>query len=189
MLTLAEIAYAARGLLLLARFDVRGFEYFDRSIQGFWRSFQVAVLVAPIHALAIGTYLPELEPKAPWQQILLAVICLYVIAWFLYPVVTYEICRATGKMEDYVGYIAVYNWLGFAVAFLQFLVLIPAVVGLWPPQTSASISHFMFYALLPFAWFIARHGLAIAAMPAVGLVFIDFILTDVIAATLAYFVK
>src|SRR5262245_7482637 len=48
MLTLAEIGPAIFGTWRLAHFDPDGLRYFDRSIRGFWRSFRVAVLVAPL---------------------------------------------------------------------------------------------------------------------------------------------
>ena len=43
-----QIARGIRGALLLARFDARGMEYFDLSVEGFWDSFFGAVLAAPI---------------------------------------------------------------------------------------------------------------------------------------------
>ena len=189
MLTLAEIAYAIRGLSLLARLDARGFEYFDRSIAGFWRSFQVAVLVAPIHALAISVYLPLAKPTAPWQQIMFAVIFLYVIGWLLYPVIALEICRVFNKSAEYIGYIAVYNWLNLLSAGALLLILLLALLGIWTAETSSWIAELVYYALLVLAWFVARNSLRIEWLPAVGLVFVDYVLTKIQVSTLVFMVK
>lgn len=189
MLTLTEIVYAVRGLSLLARFDARGFEYFDRSIQGFWRSFQVAVLVAPIHAISLGVALPSIEPTASWQRILIVVICLYIVGWFIYPVIVFEICRVLKKETGYVGYIAVYNWLALVAAFADLVITTPEVLGVWTAETSASIGRLAYIALLVLACFVARHSLRIAWSLAFGFVFIDFLVNLILAYSLLVMVK
>ncbi|MGH6932966.1 MAG: hypothetical protein ACREEE_11100 [Dongiaceae bacterium] len=189
MLTLAEIVYAIRGLSLLVRFDARGFEYFDRSIAGFWRSFQVAVLVAPIHAILLVTFLPLIEPTASWQQILSAFVGLYIIGWFLYPVVAFEICRLFNKSEEYVGYIVVYNWLALITSFAHLLISVPIFLGVWATDTGGLIGELLYYALLVLAWFVARNSLRIEWLPAVGLVFVDYVLTEILNATLVFMMK
>jgi hypothetical protein len=189
MLTLTEIVYAIRGLSLLVRFDARGFEYFDRSIHGFWRSFQVAVLVAPVHALALLAYLPLIEPTAPWHRTLFTVIGLYIIGWFIYPVIVFEICRMFRKQEEYVSYIAVYNWLSLVAAFAHLLILMPVFLGLWSAQASGYLGEVVYYALLVVAWFVVRNGLRIEWLPAIGFVFLDYMLSEILNGALITMLK
>ena len=49
MPTVVEFVYVLRGLSRLVQFDIGGLGYFDRSIEGFWRSFRVALLIAPLY--------------------------------------------------------------------------------------------------------------------------------------------
>jgi len=46
-----EMMYALYGAYRLARFDAGGMRYFDASIDGFWRSFFAAVLIAPFYLI------------------------------------------------------------------------------------------------------------------------------------------
>ena len=50
-----EIAYAFYGAWRLAHLDASGLKYFDTSLDGFWKSFFAAVLVAPAYALIVVT--------------------------------------------------------------------------------------------------------------------------------------
>src|SRR5215475_13559901 len=108
MTMIVEVAYVFRGLRRPIQFDARGLEYFDRSIAGFWRSFRVALLVAPFFAIIIPYNLELIQPTASWQHIMLTEILIYIIMWTLYPTVAYEICRLLGREADYPGYIVVY---------------------------------------------------------------------------------
>jgi hypothetical protein len=189
MLTLTEIVYAVRGLSLLARFDARGLEYFDRSIQGFWRSFQVAVLVAPVHAFVLGTVLPSFEPTVSWQQILIIVIVFYIINWFIYPVVAFEICRILKKEAEYVGFIAVYNWLALLGAAADLVITTPEALGVWDSRASTGIGYLVYIALLALSWFVARHSLRIAGSLALGFVFIGFAIDIILVHFMAAMLK
>ena len=57
MLSLAEIGPALYGAWRLAHFDPDGMRYFDRSIAGFWRSFRVALLGAPLWIIILAVNL------------------------------------------------------------------------------------------------------------------------------------
>ena len=48
-----QVMYALYGAYRLARFDAAGMRYFETSIEGFWRSFFAAVIVAPPYALLL----------------------------------------------------------------------------------------------------------------------------------------
>ena len=48
MLTIPEIVRSVYGVWRLARFDAIGMEWLDRTDEGFWRSFRVAILLLPV---------------------------------------------------------------------------------------------------------------------------------------------
>ena len=49
-----EVASSLYGAWRLACLDESGMGYFNISVEGFWRSFFAAVLLAPVYMLAIG---------------------------------------------------------------------------------------------------------------------------------------
>ena len=73
----AEIQRSVQAAWLLARGDTRGMALFDLSLEGFWKSFAAALLVAPAYAIVLldqysvigwpehvaGTYSPRRSPS------------------------------------------------------------------------------------------------------------------------------
>ena len=64
MQLLIDLVRAVKGLGRLFRFDASYAGYFDKSIQGTWRSFFAMMLVAPLVALGLPEDLSEDFPKA-----------------------------------------------------------------------------------------------------------------------------
>jgi hypothetical protein len=174
MPTFLEITRAAAGLWRLAHFDASGFGYFDRSIAGFWRSFRVAFLVAPIEGWLFVTQLQGLGLSAGWGRTLVVAILAYIVGWFLFPVAAYEICRRIDRDAEYPGYIAVYNWSQAGGSALKLVAAVPAVLGLISLDASLTLSWLVFLAYL---WFIARHSLKVEGLVAGGFVLLDFVLS------------
>lgn len=177
MLPFVEIGYAVRGLWRLLQFDPSGLEYFDRSIAGFWRSFRVALLVAPFYALLIPYKLEMIRPTVGWQQIILVQILTYVVAWFLYPAVAYELCRWMRRDAEYPGYIVIYNWSATILVTADVLVWFPTFAGIAAPDTSAALGALIYHAFYIYLWFLTRAALKTDSLSAIGLVFVDYVLT------------
>jgi hypothetical protein len=177
MPTLLEIARALAGLWRLAHLDASGFDYFDRTIGGFWRSFRVAFLVAPIQAWLFVTQLQDLGLTGGWARILIVATLTYIVGWFLFPAVAYEICRRIDRNAEYPGYIAVYNWSAIGGSALDLLAAIPAMLGLISLDVSLTLSWFAYFVYLAYLWYIARHTLKVEGPVAGGFVLLDFVLT------------
>ena len=98
MLSLAEIGPALYGAWRLAHFDPDGMRYFDRSIAGFWRSFQVALLGAPLWIIILGVNLAQMHIGGGWTRVVIAETIGYVIAWVAYPLAAFYLTRfSTGS--------------------------------------------------------------------------------------------
>src|SRR5262249_41199097 len=177
MTMILEVAYVLRGLRRLIQFDASGLAYFDRSIAGFWRSFRVALLIAPFFAIIIPYNLELIQPTASWQHVMLTEILVYIISWTLYPTAAYEICRLLSREADYPGYIVVYNWSSIILVGAEVLVWIPTLAGMTSAETSRSLEFIIYHVYLVYLWFIARSALRIQPTSAVGMVFADYILT------------
>jgi len=179
---IVEFVYVLRGLGRLVRFDVDGLGYFDRSIEGFWRSFRVMLLIAPLYAIIIPLELELIKPTAGWPHVMITEILAYIVSWLLYPLVAYEICRLIGRETEYPGYIAVYNWSKMLIVTAQVVVWLPTLMGITAAETSNGLYHFVYYVFLIYLWFIARAALRIDSFGAVGMVFVGYVLTLVLSA-------
>ena len=174
MPTLLEITRAVAGLWRLAQFDTSGLDYFDRSIAGFWRSFRVAFLVAPIEGWLFVMQIQQTGLAVSWGRTLAVEILVYIVGWFLFPVAAYEICRRIDRDAEYPGYIAVYNWSAVGGAALHLVAAVPAMLGLVSIDASLTLSWLVY---LVYLWFIAKHSLKVEGPVAAGFVFLDFVLS------------
>ncbi len=176
-----EFVYVLRGLRRLVQFDIGGLGYFDRSIEGFWRSFRVALLIAPFSAIIILYELELIKPTVGWQHIMLTETLSYIVSWVLYPTVAYEICRFISRETEYPGYIVVYNWSTLLLVAAEVLVWLPTLMGITAAETSHNLHLLVGHIYLVYLWFIARAALRIDPFSAIGMVFTDYVLTFVLS--------
>jgi len=176
-----EFVYVLRGLSRLVQFDIGGLGYFDRSIEGFWRSFRVALLIAPFSAIIIPYELELIRPTAGWQHIMLTEILSYIVGWVLFPTVAYEICRLMNRETEYPGYIVVYNWSTLLLVAAEVLMWLPTLLDITAAETSHNLTLLVDHIYLIYLWFIARAALRIDPFSAIGVVFTDYVLSVVLS--------
>src|SRR5439155_19043976 len=90
----AEVSLALTGALRLARGDRGGLACFDRSLDGFWRSFRAAAITYPLYLVLLTMRVSVAE----WQrsgglQIVIVETIAYVIAWVAFPLVMLAVTR------------------------------------------------------------------------------------------------
>ena len=176
MITAREVSYGLFGAWRLAHLDPRGMQYFDTSIEGFWRSFWAAALMAPLYALLVVLQLWQRGAEWDPLRVVLIEVIGYAIAWTAYPLAAWYMLSALGKQQRYVGYIVAYNWSNL----IQMMVMLPvaaldAADGL-PTPLSGIIFMAALAAVLFYQYFIARTALEVDMPIAAGLVFIDLML-------------
>ena len=180
-----EAAYALFGAYRLARLDPSGLQYFNATVQGFWRSFTAALIVAPGYVILIGLELGQSPDAASfdWGHIALVQAIAYVISWTAFPVALHYLTAAIGRHQEYVGYIVAYNW----AAVIQMAVMLPAaaVQAMIPGQAGGLIMLPVVVATAFYQWFIARTALRIGGGTAAGIVGFDFALSLFIAGIAA----
>ena len=177
MITAAEIARAIQGCWRLARFDPSGMDFFDKTIEGFWRSFWVAAIVAPAYMLlgwfdGGGTVIET----GPVRQYTVEAIA-YVISWVAFPLAMFYLTRLMDREQDFVGYVVAYNWSHIVqvAVFLPVWATVPE-----DPTTPSGWSLIMTVAtviVLIYVGFIAKTALRITAMMASGVVALDVALS------------
>jgi len=175
-----EALLAAWGAWRLAHADASGLTYFDRSIDGFWRSFRAAIIVAPGYAVLVALRYQAYPVTAGWPGIAAVEAIGYVIQWAAYPLVMEALCRRIGREREYVGYIAVYNWS--ALLQVSAVLLAAGVERVLPGGLGAAVLYGVQLALLLYSWFIARLALNVGAVVAAGIVALDVVLSVLIEA-------
>ncbi len=182
MLMYSEIRNALIGSFLLAKRDVRGLQFFDVTIDGFWRSFLAVVLIAPFYVLYA---LQEIEITHQINMLgsvpvistgfVAARVTLLGLEWVIFPVAMILITRLLGLWPKYVPYIAIYNWSSLFIS----LALTPAAVlyfsGIISTQMAATINLFAVLFILYFRWYIAKTVLEATTAAAVLIVAFDLV--------------
>lgn len=180
--SLREIVASLYGSWRLAHFDRTGMAYFDKTIEGFWRSFFAALLIAPLYAVMLGLrYGAEGEPGDPMHYGLIEAIS-YLISWLAYPVVMLSLTEALDCRDRFIGYMVAYNW----ALVLQNCLLIPIAtlnaLHVFGPDIATVLWLAAVIAVIVYLWFIARTGLGVQSLTAVGIVSVDILLSLLISA-------
>ena len=174
MLSISEIVRSVYGIWRLARFDAIGMDWLDRTDEGFWRSFRVAILLLPVEILMNALLVSHIENAEPLPYIAVVVGIAYVISWTAFPVVSQPLIAALGRSERYAAYITALNWS----RILLYAVAVPlSILGL---STSSPLVHILFLGFYV-AWgayhfFITRTALELEAIPALGLTMLEMLL-------------
>lgn len=121
MLSRSEIAHGVSGAWRLMWGDGGGLYMLDRTREGFWRSFRVMLLVAPLQILCLMIVYARAQTIAADSTIVLIEALRYVIEWTAFPVILLEIARLTGWSGRYVGAVVALNWASVPVIILSTL--------------------------------------------------------------------
>ena len=179
MLTTREVVLSLYGAWRLAERDPGGLAFFDSTTAGARRSFFAAAMVAPLYALMVVADLPVDAGAAPLRFALVQVIA-YVTSWVAYPVVVEALSRAMGCREHFESYLTAYNWS----MVLQNAVVLPLAIltslDVLPPQLAQILRLAVFVLVLAYLGFIARVGLRVSPLTALGLVVMDVLLSALI---------
>lgn len=134
MLSAGEIARGTQGALGFLQRDPAAPSYFDNTVEACLRSFQVMVLVAPLHATLMLIRYSQVTAVADEFEIVVVEALRYVVDWLLFPVLFYEIARRRNWLDRFPSYIAALNWLNFpamivAVIGVVLATLLPNALG------------------------------------------------------------
>ena len=168
MLTARELSYGLFGAWRMALFDRSAMACFDTSVDGFWKSFWAAAIVAPsfIIMTAFGISQADLPERIGFVEIALVEASRYVIAWVAFPLLMTTIADLLQRGERYAGFIVASNWgqvVEMAIVLPVFLVVVAS--GLPSNQPNAAYTA-LFFAISVYYWFIARSALEISGWAA-----------------------
>lgn len=187
MITTEELSRGLFGAWRLAHLDPRGLQFFDDSLEGFWRSFWAAAVAAPGYALLVALKLLESPVDEPLARTVLIEGIAYVVGWTAYPLAAFYLVQAIDRLPRYRGYVVAYNWANVLQVAVYLPVLALSASEALPRELSGYIAVAATLVVLYYQWFIARIALEIGGLPAAALVILDLslaLLVNAIADTL-----
>lgn len=172
-----EVLRSLNGAWRLAWLDRSGMSYFDLTVEGFWRSFFAAVLVAPGYALLVAQKLlarPE-EFSAIWAFVVESTA--YVVGWAAFPVVAIGLTQVLGLGRNYSALIIAANW----AAVIQIGAFLAAVgVAFVAPPLGSLLVTLATAAILFYQWFVVRTALQTTGGLALIVVLVDLLVNTAI---------
>jgi len=177
----AEVSLALTGALRLARGDRGGLTCFDRSLDGFWRSFRAAAITYPLYLvlLTVRVSVAEWQRSGGWRIVLVETIG-YVITWVAFPLIMLAVTRWIGRSHRFFDFMVPYNWCQVPQSALVVLVGIGSESRILSARAGESLDIAAWIATLVYEWYIARVALDTTGSAAVLIVLVDFVLGMVI---------
>ena len=176
--TWGEVRWALVGCLRLARGDRGGLAYFDRSLDGFWRSFLSAFLSYPFFLilLTMRVSLADWNAVGGLPIVLIETIG-YVISWVAFPLVMLSVLRWIGREHRFFDFMVPYNWCQLPQSVLFVL------TGALSDPISQIIELAALIAVLVYEWYIARVALETSSTTATMVVLVDLVLGMLVTRT------
>lgn len=180
MIDVGAAAAGLAGAWRLARLDRSGMRYFEATPEAFWRSFQAAIIAAPIYVVLVLLRSDDhpLSPD-PVRAALIETIG-YVIQWTAFPLAAWYLTRAFNVSGRYFGFMVAYNWASVLQVLASLPIVLISMSGLLPGGL-VDIVYLLFLAgVFYYQYFIARIALAVDAVQAIAFVATDVVLSYVL---------
>lgn len=190
MITRPEIRRSLTGAwhLFIGRPDA--LRAFDTSAEGFWRSFQAIIVVAPIYAMTAfadrtGAFsgpitLGTISEGGFWA----AKVLILAVDWITLPILLAGLAGPIGIKRTYPVFIVVRNWAAPIIALPFAILSVLQSAGVLEGDVLAIASLVALAFALRFSYVIARTTLNVTIDVAIGIVVLDFLLSLAIALTI-----
>ena len=185
MISVRQLAAALYGVWLLLKLDPRAWDYFEKTPIGFARSFLPALLLSRLHIIHSVIVYDPAHAKLALGPYLVVQVLSDVMSWVAFPFAMLYVCRLLNRGPYFLSYMVPYNWFQLPVNLVIQPVAILADMNVIPGQAAGFTDMFMLTLFFAFTAFIARIGLRISLMTAIGIVMLDFLLTLIINQVIA----
>ena len=173
-----EVYHSLYGAYRLAFLDQSGMMYFNLSVDGFWRSFFAAVLVAPGFAVLVIEKLVTRPDPIDLGWATLIQMLAFGLSWAAFPLVAVVLTQLLGLSRNYVPLIVALNW----AAVLQVAVFLAALLlgFLIPGMLGGLLLVIITCGVLFYQWFVTRTALQTTGGVALLMVLVDLVLNTAI---------
>lgn len=166
--------------------DPNGLKEFDLSEGGFFRSFAVVILIAPLYiasliterSLVLAEHL-NIDDFSDSRFFLVRALSL-IVDWFAFPILMVFVTRQLSLGGRYAAFITVRNWAALPAAALTTSPTLIYGIGLLPLTATTFATFICLVIVLRFGWFIAKTTLMTNSVIAAGIMALDLVLSLVI---------
>ncbi|WP_421724909.1 hypothetical protein [Bauldia sp.] len=175
MLERSEVERSLTGAwaLFLDRGDA--LQWFDFSVDGFWRSFRAIILVIPAYfafVVAEPIMATAVTDEAPSPNLAAGAVAL-VLEWIALPIVLAVIAGQLGIAARYGAFIVARNWASVVAIAPTGVVAVLLLLGLIGPVATNFLMFIILLVMLRYSYIVARRTLEIGPGFAVGIVALD----------------
>ncbi len=183
MLTSDEIARSTGAAWALFKGDPRGLRQLDLSIEGFWRSFAVLVLLLPAIGILIASERIRIIDHSaldattfPAGVFVASRLIGHLLGWFDYPLALALLARPFGLTKSYVPLVVALNWTSLIAAVPVTIPSLLNVLGLIGTEAAGFLDLVALGIAIRYQFVVTR--VATGAPPgfASGLVALDYVL-------------
>jgi hypothetical protein len=162
-----------------------GLNRLDTSLEGFWRSFAVVIIVAPTAFLTlVSEEPPPSDSSAVVVPLTTARVVLYgatvLIDWFAFPLVFALLAPSFGLGSRYVPFVVARNWASIIISGIVAIVHVLRIFGLLPIVVLPYALLLVLAIALRLSYVLVRTTLSVSIMIALPIVVLDFLLSLVI---------
>ena len=183
MTWISEAHQSIVGSLRLAVMDEGGFDNFNLTVEGFWRSFSAIIILAPLYLyaqdlqatieVAESTGIDETETTFSLATATFELL----LQWIAWPLAMAVIARYAGLVNGYLRYITVYNWSSILVGAVQVLPIFLYVQGGVLADLGSILLMAGLAVVIYYRWYIAYRAFDTSGSVASALVLADLVLS------------
>ena len=169
-------AYAAlTGAIYLARFNRSGIQYFEPTLQAFWRSFWAAGIIGPFFLFLLLIKNAPLNGAIQAHHIAIESLA-YIIAWVLFPLVMAGGTQQLDCAKNYIPFIIANNWCSVIQNGIYLPIAILGHAGVLSPSTANFLALTAIIWVVAYTFFIVHSVLSVSRFTAFGIVILEFAL-------------
>ncbi|MBL8631432.1 MAG: hypothetical protein JNM81_17485 [Rhodospirillaceae bacterium] len=176
MIDAGRLAQVIHGLRSILRVEPDGLAFFERTYDGFVRSFFPAIVLAPLHMAHSALSYDAMKTKPDVMSYGIIEALTYVLTWTLFPYVMIYVTRLLGKPERFFDYIVPYNWLQLLVGLVVLPLTLLVDLQLLGNDGAAFFNFIILGLFLTYGTFLARTALVLSTSTAFGIVILDILL-------------
>jgi hypothetical protein len=175
-----EIYQSIYGAWRIARFDPDAMRYFNLSLQGFWRSFIAALLLAPLSLITklvndSGVNAERLPDGAAGNIYVWLIV--WTLSWALFPIIMVPLARLLDLAGTYVSFIIAWNWSQVLIAGVVYPLSILRDLGALGDAFGGTLMIMAWLSVSFYAYLVTRVSLQSNLPTAIGIVIMEILLS------------
>lgn len=176
MKLLPEMYRSVFGCYRFARADQNAFQFFNISVEGFYRSFAAMLFILPVISIYSYFLARMTDANVSVLQVMVTETIVTALSWGLYLSTLYVLTRYFNVAENFSVFVIVYNWsqVFFALIWLPLSFLALTQVS---QEAAAILSMIFIMASYFYLWYILVRSLAVSAATAIGFAALEFLIS------------